>query len=213
MKQQTKPNSEVLAVLEAHGLSWQTFAALRADSYEQQLAKSSPEDLDKFYSLLFSPGIALELKAQGCPDWPAGTKHDGSKPTPRILSEVASRWNAERALDVVDQVGTMMEKFRVKISKIPGAAVSGVTDSLFTMLSQELVAAKLEGTDLALQTKALDRLLRKQKLDADMDRNAEGKKTTGQKALEYCLDEAKAFPDVQDKFKEAFAALKKAKTK
>lgn len=42
---------------------------------------------------------------------------------------------------------------------------------------------------------------------------AETKKSEQQKALELCLDEARAFPDVQQLFKDAFAALKKAKSK
>ncbi len=31
------------------------------------------------------------------------------------------------------------------------------------------------------------------------------------KALEFCLDEARKYPEVQEQFKAAFAALKKAK--
>lgn len=164
MKSSTKPNAEILAVLEAHGLNWQTFTTLRSDSYEKQLAKSSPESLDKFYSLLFLPGIPLELKAAQCPDWPAGTKQDGSKPTTRILSEVATRWNSERCLDVVGEVGKMIAKFRSKISGLPNSQMDNVTDSLCAMLSQEILAAKLEGKDLSQQTKALNQLLKKQKL-------------------------------------------------
>ncbi|HEX3855951.1 MAG TPA: hypothetical protein VHY30_01500 [Verrucomicrobiae bacterium] len=212
MKNPNKPNADILTVLEAHGLNWQTFAALRSDSYEQQLAKSSPEDLDKFYSLLFSPGTSLEEKVLKCPDWPSGTRNDGSKPTQRILSEVATRWNSERTLDVVSEVGAMMEKWRAKISKTPNAETSGVTDSLFAMMSQELLASKLEGENLSSMTKALDRLLRKQKLDSDFTRLADAKKTDQQKALEYCLEESKGTA-AEDLFKQAFAALKKAKSK
>ena len=42
---------------------------------------------------------------------------------------------------------------------------------------------------------------------------AETKKDEQTKALELCLEEAKAFPDVHELFKQAFAALKKAKGK
>jgi len=42
---------------------------------------------------------------------------------------------------------------------------------------------------------------------------AESKKDNQTKALEYCLEEAKPYPAVQEKFRDAFAALKKAKAK
>jgi hypothetical protein len=197
MKNPNKPNADILTVLEAHGLNWQTFAALRSDSYEQQLAKSSPEDLDKFYSLLFSPGTSLEEKVLKCPDWPSGTRNDGSKPTQRILSEVATRWNSERTLDVVSEVGAMMEKWRAKISKTPNAETSGVTDSLFAMMSQELLASKLEGENLSSMTKALDRLLRKQKMDFDKERFKEGLKSKIKSGLDAILAEAGNNPKVK----------------
>jgi len=41
----------------------------------------------------------------------------------------------------------------------------------------------------------------------------ESKKDEQSKALEFCLEEAKAFPEIQELFKAAFAALKKAKGK
>jgi hypothetical protein len=44
-------------------------------------------------------------------------------------------------------------------------------------------------------------------------KHVETKKDDGAKALEYCLEEAKQFPAVQELFKVAFAALRKAKAK
>ncbi len=206
MKTNNQPNAEILAVLEAHGLNWQTFAVLRSDSYEQQLARSSPEELDKFYALLFSPGIALEMKAVQCPVWPPGTKFDGSHPTKRILSEVVTRWNSERALNVVDQVGAMMDKFRAKISKVPGAETANVTDSLFAMLSQELLATKLEGEDLTFKTKALDRLLRKQAMDFNREKFKEGLRTKLESGLAELSQHIKSNPQAQA----AYEALEKS---
>ena len=162
-----QPNAEIMAVLEAHRLDWQTFSELRSDSYEQKLAADSPEKLDAFYSLLFAPGLSLAQIAAQCPAWPGGTKNEGAQPTQRLLSEVATRWNGLRTLDVVDQVSTLMEKFKTKMAGLPNAAKDNVTDGLLGMLSQELMTAKLEGTSLSQQTRALAQLLKKQKLNQD----------------------------------------------
>lgn len=211
MKPANKPNAEILTVLEGHKLDWQTFAGLRSDSYEQKLAQHSPEQLDQFYSVLFSPGLSLAEKAAQCPPWPPRTKQDGAQPTQRLLSEVASRWNAERALDVVSEVSNVVEKFRSKVACLPNAAMNNVTDGLCAMLSQELMAAKLEGMSLSQQTKALDRLLRKKKLDSDIQAREQALKDDQTRALELCLEDAKAYPEVQELFKSAFMALRKAK--
>jgi len=198
-------------VLEAHRLDWQMFANLRSDSYEQKLARHSPEQLDQFYSVLFAPGLSIAQRAAQCPPWPGGTKQEGAQPTERILSEVASRWNAERALDVVSEVSHVVEKFRAKVNGLPNAHLDNVTDGLCAMLSQELMTAKLEGMSLSQQTKALDRLLRKKKLDSDVQAREQALKDEQTKALELCLEDARAWPEVQELFRVAFLALRKVR--
>ncbi len=203
MNNSAKSNAAILAVLEAYGLNWKTFAALRSDSYEQQLAKSSLEDLDNFYSLIFAPGISLELKAQACPVWPPGTKYAGAKPSQAILSEVATRWNSERTLDVVAEVGKMMEQYHAKLSRTPGAEVSAVTDSLFAMLSQELLKSKLEGENLATKLKTMDRLLRKQGMDFNREKFKEGLRTKLEAGLDALAEELKHNPEAMKLYQQA----------
>lgn len=55
--------------------------------------------------------------------------------------------------------------------------------------------------------------LKQAKLELDREKLEESKKTAREKALEFCLAEAKAFPEVQELFKAAFVAFKKAKGK
>jgi hypothetical protein len=52
--------------------------------------------------------------------------------------------------------------------------------------------------------------LKKTSLEMEREKLTDSKKTEQEKALEFCLDEAKAFPPVQELFKTAFAALKTA---
>ncbi|MGA2243805.1 MAG: hypothetical protein ABSH48_02305 [Verrucomicrobiota bacterium] len=212
MNTSNQSHEEILAVLEAYGLDWTTFAALRSDSYEQKLAQHSPKQLDQFYSVLFSPGLTQTEQALECPPWPPGTKQSGAQPTTRILSEVACRWNTGRVLDAVSLVAKLVEKFRATASSLPNAQMDSVMDTLCAMLSHELLAAKLEGMRLSQQTKALAMLLRKRKLDSDVQAREQSLKDDQTKALELCLEEAKAFPEVQELFKAAFTALLKARS-
>jgi len=55
--------------------------------------------------------------------------------------------------------------------------------------------------------------LKKQVLEFEQAKFQESKKTLQEKALELCLEETKALPEVAELFKTAFAALKAAKSK
>jgi len=53
--------------------------------------------------------------------------------------------------------------------------------------------------------------LAERKFQFEQDQAAETKKSDQQKALELCLTESKSYPEIAEQFKQAFAALKKAK--
>lgn len=55
--------------------------------------------------------------------------------------------------------------------------------------------------------------LAERRFQFEKEQAAETRKSDQQRALEYCLEESKRWPDVQELFKSAFAALKSAKGK
>jgi hypothetical protein len=67
-----------------------------------------------------------------------------------------------------------------------------------------------DGAALCTQIKALDFLLRKKRLDLDVQSRNEARKSGQIKALEICLEDAKRFPKVQELFQQAFEELRKA---
>jgi hypothetical protein len=163
----TPLNPEIKSVLEAHGLDWNTFKAMDPRSYEHQLARHLPAQLDAFYSVLFGPGLSQEERVAKCPPWPLNTPQAGKQPTFQTLYNTIRRWNAVRSLDTISEVGDVTKNFRARLKKMPTAQTDQVTDTLCAMLSQEVLTSKLEGRSLSAQTRALTQLLRKQKLRLD----------------------------------------------
>lgn len=152
-------------MLEKHGLDWAVWQRLPANSYEAQIAKAGLDKLDRLYEVLFAPGITLEQMAQQAPPWPALTKHAGNQPTIGLLSEIRKRWRAEQVLANFDSVHRFVDSLREKLSALPSAATSPVTESILTALGQELIGRHLDGMAMSDQLAAVDRLLDKETLD------------------------------------------------
>jgi hypothetical protein len=101
-------------------------------------------------------------------------------------------------------------------------AGGSITDAVADWLApQYLLAAreKLTATDRAGRFEVLRTFLQdwsmlrhgdhtSERLHIEREKLAEAKKTNQEKALELCLDETKAFGEVQDLFRAAFARLK-----
>jgi hypothetical protein len=160
-------NAEVRTVVEAHGLDWDAFRSASYDAYEQQLARHSPAQLDQFLTILLTPGTSLREMTTKCPPWPPNTEFAGAQPTKMSLSRALQRWNTARTLNTLSELDATAKEFRAKLGKLPSAQADNLTDMLCSIVSQELLAAKLEGVNVKDQTKALTQLLRKQKLRLD----------------------------------------------
>jgi len=132
---------------------------------------------------------------------------DGVKTSERALSEFCS-WYALRQQVKRNEstVETLLAEFKAASPDATPEKVQAVGQAFFSALA-------LETQDIKPWFLAQQVALKKQQQDLDQQKFAESKKDEATKALEYCLDEAKQFPAVQDLFKAAFAALKKAKVK
>ncbi|HEY5042646.1 MAG TPA: hypothetical protein VIK53_11650 [Verrucomicrobiae bacterium] len=80
-------------------------------------------------------------------------------------------------------------------------------------LEEMEMALQLFKTARTSQAERVKADLKREQMSADAAKDLAAKKSDAEKALELCLEQAKLFPEVQAKFKDAFAALKKAQKK
>ena len=129
----------------------------------------------------------------------------------KILSDITSGAEHCREIDSAfaknpaPHLETVIKVFKVLIMQL---ATKGTADPEMLQLANSLTITVCGF--IAGQTKAS---FKERELTIEEQKFAETKKADQAKALEFCLEEAKAFPEVQDLFKAAFAALKKAKAK
>lgn len=210
----------LVALLERFNLSVESFDALRAEAYEQQLARHSLEHLELLYQVLLTPGMTTEQQRAECPPWPPGTKLAGRLPAASTLGDIATRLRTEQTLNNLGRVSTFMDKVRSRMGTLPTGQQTDVLDTLVGLVGEEMLASKLGGGLVSANLDPLDRLFKRKQIDQKDQaqefkkaRFAEAKKDEAARALEFCLEEAKKYPEVQELFKTAFAALKKAKAK
>jgi hypothetical protein len=101
------------------------------------------------------------------------------------------------------ELEALMKIFRVFILQL---STSGQTDPELLKLADQLMNTVAQ--IFSAQTKAH---FKEREVTLAEQKAIEAKKTEQQKALEFCLEEAKAFPEVLELFKAAFAGLKTAK--
>ena len=101
------------------------------------------------------------------------------------------------------EIETLIKIHRVLILKL---ATAGQADPELLKLADTLMRSVMEF--VSGQTKAA---FKERELSLDERKYEETKKDEQAKALEMCLEEARALPAVQALFKQAFAALKEAK--
>lgn len=136
----------------------------------------------------------------------------------RLLQEREQQQLLDRITSGASQVREVEERFKenpapgletlIKLHRvlILQLSTSGQSDPELLKLADQLTNTVLQC--LSAQTKAN---FKEREVTLAEQKAAEAKKSDQQKALEYCLDEAKQFPDVIEAFKHAFSLLKTAK--
>lgn len=107
-----------------------------------------------------------------------------------------------------EALGERMEEREAELrTQNPSWSLEQVREELL----KEAAAHAIANRDFKVGLKVTAGIAKKVGEDREAERFAEARKDEQAKALEYCLEEAKKFPEVQDLFKAAFAALKKAR--
>ena len=158
-KYNQEQRAALVALLERFNLSVESFDALRADAYEQSLARHSLEQLELLYVELLKPGQPLDQALENCPVWPPGTKLAGKLPSMATLSQISQRLRAEQTLNDLGAVSNFMETLRNRASSLPASQQADVLDTLVNLVGEELLASKIKGKALADNLDVLDRLL------------------------------------------------------
>lgn len=115
-------------------------------------------------------------------------------------------WLADQ--DLRDRQAERMEENERRIRDAhPGWSLDQVREEV---LKQSYYEASATG-DWKLGLKTVDKDLKAKAQATEEERYRDARRTDEEKALSLCLDEAKQFPAVQELFKQAFAALRKAK--
>jgi hypothetical protein len=130
---------------------------------------------------------------------------DGVKTSTAALSEFHSWYSLSRQLERNGSVVEMLiEVAKQADPEITPEEIQRFGQAFFSALALQQQDPK--GWFLTQQTE-----LKKQSLEDERAKFTESKKDGQVKALEGCLEESKQFPAVQELFRAAFAALKKAK--
>ena len=151
-------------IVESYGGDLRSFDELRPYSYEQALAAESLEQLDLFYSEIFTPGRNLEKASESCPPWPRGSRFAGQQPQWRMLARIFQRIQTERTLGVLCQEGEIGDQFMKVARRYLPEERTEALDALVTSVSQEMMAAKLAKIPVSQQLRPLDRLLTREKV-------------------------------------------------
>ena len=129
----------------------------------------------------------------------------------RVLGDITSGAEHCREIDQAfaknpaPQLETVIKVFKVVIMQL---ATKGTAEPEFLKLADQLSRTAIEF--ISGQTKAA---FKERELKIEEAKFSESKKDEQTKALEACLEEAKAYPSVQELFKAAFIALRKARSK
>ena len=143
---------------------------------------------------------------------------DGLRVSRRALSEFFSWYAARQDLQETSDLLETFEEFTRK--RNPDWSEDKVRDVAIQFFMAHTVANKdvskfvfvtqLDQNERFGRTKAG---FKERQVSLAERKEADEKRSDAEKALELCLDEAKKYPPIQEQFKAAFAALKKAKTK
>mgnify|MGYP000028125770 FL=1 len=151
--------AELKGIIEGLGGDPDGFWQLRSDTYEHTLARRSLDELERFYSVLFTPGKNFEEIRKDCPPWPRGTRYAGRLPTDSVLSDIRARFAQEKTINDVGFVRNFLIKFK---DKAASQDLTELLDSVCRMLGHEVVSAKMAGMPVNEQLRAVDRLLKRE---------------------------------------------------
>lgn len=177
---------------------------LRPDSYLQRL---SAEDLQALFVCL-SSGASFAEQAKSAPKWHGGAR-DGQPPSETTLGEISQAIRQVWMLRGLERQQMLNAATKERGQQL--GLDSKLVDVVLTLLGEEALAQRARGTVGDFAVKSAFALLKREDQSLDQQKAEAAKKSDHEKALELCLTESKAFPEVQELFKSAFAALKKAK--
>lgn len=167
---------------------------------EHYLHNLTAEELDVLRGVLSSSGSFAELRLL-CPKRRGGAT-DGSPPNISMLSEIAEAMRQVDELRRLELQNIVEERAKSRAGAL--GLNEQMTKAVLRIVGEEALKQRAAGVVGKFSLSAASLLLKG-------DKQFDAKKTDQQRALEFCLEEAKGFPDVQELFKAASAALKKAK--
>jgi hypothetical protein len=171
---------------------------LRPEHYLQNL---TADELEELRGVLSRSGSFADLRTL-CPKRRGGGT-DGSLPPISLLSELAQAMRQVDELRQMECQNLLEERAQSRATALGYSAQ--MTKTLLHIVAEETLKQRAAGIAGKYAYAAAS-------LHLKADKQFEAKKTDQQRALEFCLEEAKGFPEVQEQFKAAFAALKKAKS-
>ena len=186
------------------------------------MAKDTKSKLDQFADTL----AAMEAEKKTLAEMLAWLKEEGCVVSLSTLSRfLQSQRSARRQQSVLDKISegaAQIKRVQAAFAANPAPEMETLIDLHKTLVHHLITDAEDDPELLKLadqlaitaiqyvsgKTKAAQK---ERQLALAEPKFAETKKDEQTKALEYCLEEAKKFPAVQDLFRSAFAALKTAK--
>jgi DNA-binding phage protein len=167
--------------------------------------KLAGETLEQLRAWLQQEGVCVALSTVG--DFVAQllSKREREQLLDRITSGASQVREVEKRFkdNSAPELETIIKIYRVLILQL---STSGQADPELLKLADQLMNTVAQ--IFSAQTKAA---FKEREVTLAERKAEEAKKSEQQKALEFCLEEAKAFPAVLELFKSAFAALKAAK--
>lgn len=170
---------------------------LRPEHYLHHLTAG---ELDELRAVLSSSG-SFAQQQKLCPKRRGGPT-DGSAPPLSLLSELAEAMRQVEELRRLQLHNLVEERAKSRCGSL--GMSEQMTKAVLRIVGEETIKQRAAGVVDKFALSAASLLL---KGDKQMD----AKKTDQQRALEYCLEESRAFPAVQELFKGAFTALKQSK--
>jgi hypothetical protein len=154
--------AKLAELLEAFGGSMLSFDQLRPDSYEVALAAYSLEQLASLYAEIFKVGQSSREASQQVPPWPPGSKLEGQQPGRVALDRIFHRFARDKMARDMAPINNRIDNIEKRARKMPVGNQGRVIDAMITMLSEEVIAQKLNGKGVIQNLDALDRLQNQQ---------------------------------------------------
>lgn len=170
---------------------------LRPEHYLHNLTADELEVLRSVLSL----SVSFAEMRERCPKRRGGST-DGSMPPISLLSEISLAMRQVEQLRQFEAQNLLEAATKKRCGEL--GLNTQMTNAVIHIVGEEALKQRAAGTVGKFAPSAARILM-------NWDKQVEAKKSDQERALDRCLAEAKGFPEVQDMFRAAFAALKKAK--